>query len=69
MNSFQNIYSMKEYLKNVDIKLIDLMDKMLKKTPSSRIIYKRCTNSSIYYRKYKNPGYIFIKFGIVLTNL
>ena len=40
MNSFQNIYSMKEYLKNVDIKLIDLMDKMLKKTPSSRLSIK-----------------------------
>lgn len=40
MNSFQNIFTMKKYLKDVDTKLIDLMDNMLKKTPSSRLSIK-----------------------------
>lgn len=40
MNRFVNIYDRSCYLKNVDINLIDLMNKMLKKTPSSRLSIK-----------------------------
>jgi|TARA_B110000971_G_scaffold105709_1_gene108478 calcium-dependent protein kinase len=40
INNFQNIYDMSIYLKNVDTDLIDLMDKMLKKTPAYRLSIK-----------------------------
>ena len=44
INRFRNIYDMSQNLKEVDLDIIDLMYKMLKKSPSSRLSIKDVLN-------------------------